>query len=103
MAQGKWKEYLISLRKGLSIKFAQSLREDGGVVMRGNDLLAASCDVMVTDTLTGNLLVKILSAFTTGGDYESIGFGYGPGIGEGYDRIIMILSELQVRLWPPMP
>jgi len=31
--------------------------------MRGNDLLAASCDVMVTDTLTGNLLVKILSAF----------------------------------------
>jgi len=41
--------------------------------MRGNDLLAASCDVMVTDTLTGNLLVKILSAFTTGGDYESIG------------------------------
>jgi len=61
--------------------------------MRGNDLLAASCDVMVTDTLTGNLLVKILSAFTTGGDYESIGFGYGPGIGEGYDRIIMILSR----------
>ncbi len=79
--------------RGYLIKFAQSLREDGGVVMRGNDLLAASCDVMVTDTLTGNLLVKILSAFTTGGDYESIGFGYGPGIGEGYDRIIMILSR----------
>jgi len=79
--------------RGYPIKFAQSLREDGGVVMRGNDLLAASCDVMVTDTLTGNLLVKILSAFTTGGDYESIGFGYGPGIGEGYDRIIMILSR----------
>jgi hypothetical protein len=79
--------------RGYNIRFSQSLRSDGGVVMRGNDLLAASCDVMVTDTLTGNLLVKIFSAFTTGGDYESIGYGYGPGIGEGYERIIMILSR----------
>jgi hypothetical protein len=79
--------------RGYNIRFSQSLRSDGGVVMRGNDLLAASCDVMVTDTFTGNLLVKIFSAFTTGGDYESIGYGYGPGIGEGYERIIMILSR----------
>ncbi|WP_018962578.1 glycine/sarcosine/betaine reductase complex component C subunit alpha [Coprothermobacter platensis] len=79
--------------RGYDINFSQSVRSDGGVVMRGNDLLAASSDIMVTDTLTGNLLVKILSAFTTGGDYESIGYGYGPGIGENYNRIIMILSR----------
>lgn len=79
--------------RGYDINFSESVRSDGGVVMRGNDLLAASSDIMVTDTLTGNLLVKILSAFTTGGDYESIGYGYGPGIGENYNRIIMILSR----------
>lgn len=61
--------------------------------MRGNDLLAGTPDVMVTDTLTGNVLMKIFSAYTTGGDYESLGYGYGPGIGEGQDKIILILSR----------
>ncbi|MDN5331196.1 MAG: glycine/sarcosine/betaine reductase complex component subunit alpha [Tepidanaerobacteraceae bacterium] len=79
--------------RGYEINFAKSMRSDGGCIMRGNDLLAGSCDVMVTDTLTGNLLVKILSAYTTGGDYEALGWGYGPGIGEGYKRIILILSR----------
>ncbi|KRQ88029.1 Glycine/sarcosine/betaine reductase complex component C subunit alpha [Caloramator mitchellensis] len=78
---------------GYDINFAESIRADGGVVMRGNDLLAGSTDVMVMDTLTGNLLVKIFSSFTTGGDYESLGYGYGPGIGEGYDRLICIISR----------
>jgi betaine reductase len=61
--------------------------------MRGNDLLAGAPDVMVTDSLTGNVLMKVFSAYTSGGDYESLGYGYGPGIGEGYGRVIMILSR----------
>jgi hypothetical protein len=48
---------------------------------------------MVTDTLTGNLLIKMFISFTTGGSYESSGSGYGPGIGEGYKRIICIISR----------
>ena len=78
---------------GYPIEFAQSGRSDGGAIMRGNDLLMASCDVMVTDPLTGNLLMKMFSAFTTGGNYESIGYGYGPGLGEGFDKLIMIISR----------
>jgi hypothetical protein len=61
--------------------------------MRGNDLLAGTPDVMVCDPLTGNLLVKIFSSYTTGGDYETIGAGYGPGIGEDYDKLINIVSR----------
>lgn len=79
--------------KGYNINFSKSIRADGGCVMRGNDLLAGTPDVMVTDTLTGNLLIKIFSSFTTGGDYESLGYGYGPGIGEGYNRLICIISR----------
>ncbi|RKL64343.1 glycine reductase [Thermoanaerobacteraceae bacterium SP2] len=79
--------------RGYDINFAESLRADGGCIMRGNDLLAGSCDIMVTDTLTGNLLMKIFSAYTTGGDYEASGWGYGPGIGENASRIILILSR----------
>ena len=61
--------------------------------MRGNDLLMGSCDVMVTDSLTGNLLMKMFGSFTSGGNYETTGFGYGPGIGEGYERNIFIVSR----------
>jgi hypothetical protein len=85
---------LLELReRGYDIDFATSIRQDGGLIMRGNDLLSASCDVMVTDTLTGNIIVKILSAYTTGGDYEALGYGYGPGIEENYGRLILILSR----------
>lgn len=79
--------------KGYKINFCESMRADGGCTMRGNDLLAGTPDVMVTDTLTGNLLMKMFSAFTTGGDYESTGYGYGPGVGEGYGRLINIISR----------
>ena len=79
--------------QGYDINFAQSARADGGIVMRGNDLLAGTPDIMVMDSLTGNLMMKIFSAYTTGGSYESLGFGYGPGIGDGYDRLIMIVSR----------
>ncbi|SKA09219.1 glycine/sarcosine/betaine reductase complex component C subunit alpha [Selenihalanaerobacter shriftii] len=78
---------------GYEINFAESIRSDGGCVMRGNDLLVASADVMVTDTLTGNLLLKVFSAFNTGGSYEALGYGYGPGVGEDYDQIINIISR----------
>lgn len=61
--------------------------------MRGNDLLTGSADVMVMDSLTGNVLTKVFSAYTTGGSYESVGFGYGPGIGEGFDKLILIVSR----------
>lgn len=87
----------IALKKlqsqGYDITFAESQRADGGSIMRGNDLLTASADVMVMDSLTGNLLIKIFSSYTTGGNYESIGYGYGPGIGEGFEKLIMIISR----------
>lgn len=78
---------------GYCINFAESARADGGCVMRGNDLLQGIPDIMVTDSLTGNVLVKTMSAFQTGGSYEATGYGYGPGIGEGYDRLVMIISR----------
>jgi len=78
---------------GYPICFAESVRADKGCVLRGNDLLAGAPDVCVTDSLTGNVLMKVFSAYTTGGDYESLGYGYGPGIGEGYGRVVMILSR----------
>ena len=73
--------------------YAESSRADGGCVMRGNDLLVGACDVMVTDSLTGNILMKMMSSYCTGGSYEAVGYGYGPGIGEGYDRLVMIVSR----------
>ena len=71
----------------------ETARADGGAVMRGNDVLEGTPDVLVTDSLTGNVLVKMLAAFTTGGSFESTGFGYGPGIGKGYDKLILIISR----------
>ena len=78
---------------GFEINFAESARADGGVEMRGNDLLLGTADVMVLDSLTGNLMMKMFSSYTTGGQYEAMGYGYGPGIGEGYDKLIMIVSR----------
>lgn len=78
---------------GYQIDFAESARTDGGVIMRGNDLLLGVPDIMVTDSLTGNVCMKVFSAYSTGGTYEAIGSGYGPGVGEDYDRIICIVSR----------
>ena len=78
---------------GYDMNFAESNRADGGVLMRGNDLLQGVPDVMVNDTLTGNLLMKVFSSYTTGGGFEAMGYGYGPGIGEGYDRLVLIVSR----------
>jgi len=80
-------------KSGYDFDFATSVRADGGSVMRGNDLLLGTPDVMVTDTLTGNMLMKVFSAFNTGGQYEAVGYGYGPGIGENFDKLIGIISR----------
>jgi len=80
-------------KNGFDISFALSGRSDGGCVMRGNDVLTGACDVLVTDPLTGNILIKMLSSFTTGGSFETLGWGYGPGIGQGFDKLILILSR----------
>ena len=78
---------------GYDIKFAESARADGGCVMRGNDVLQGSSDIMVCDSLSGNILIKMLSSYTTGGSFEATGYGYGPGIGEGYNQLVMIVSR----------
>ena len=80
-------------KNGYDINFAESGRSDGGSIMRGNDMLSGTCDVLVADPLTGNIIMKTMSSFTTGGSYESLGWGYGPGIGQGYDRLVLILSR----------
>ena len=48
---------------------------------------------MVCDSLTGNIMVKMLSSYTTGGSFEASGYGYGPGIGEDYEQLVMIVSR----------
>jgi glycine/sarcosine/betaine reductase complex component C subunit alpha len=81
------------IAKGYELNFTESVRADGGAVMRGNDLLTGTPDVMITDSLTGNILMKMFSSFNTGGNYEASGYGYGPGVGEGYGRLINIISR----------
>lgn len=78
---------------GYPLRWAGSGRADGGALLRGNDLLQGVPDVMVCDSLTGNVLMKVCSAYTTGGSYEALGWGYGPGVGPGYGRIIGIVSR----------
>ncbi|MEI3423624.1 MAG: hypothetical protein V8Q85_00625 [Christensenellales bacterium] len=39
----------------------------------------AACDVMVTDSLTGNILMKMIAAFTTGGSYDRLWLRLWPG------------------------
>lgn len=85
---------LVQLKEnGYDFKLAISSRKNDDNVMRGNDLLTGSADIMVMDSLTGNIMMKLLSAYTTGGSYESVGYGYGPGIGENYDKLVMIVSR----------
>lgn len=79
--------------KGYPLRFGASVRADGGAILRGNDLLAGAVDLCVSDTLTGNVLVKLFSAFSTGGSYEASGWGYGPSAGEGWNRVVSIISR----------
>jgi betaine reductase len=79
--------------RGYGVKFGSSVRQDGGAVLRGNDVLAGAVDICVTDTLTGNILVKMFSSFNTGGSYEATGWGYGPSCGEGWGQVVSIISR----------
>lgn len=79
---------------GFSLRFASSDRADGGALMRGNDLIRATPDVMVCDTLTGNLLVKLFSAGQSGGTVETLGSGYGIGLGPEQKATIGIISRV---------
>lgn len=78
---------------GYGIKFGESQRADGGCVLRGNDLITGAVDVVVCDSLTGNVLMKLFSSFTSGGSYEALGAAYGPGIGFGYHTPVFIISR----------
>lgn len=78
---------------GYDLHWAISARADGGAVMRGNDVLQGTPDVMVMDSLTGNVMIKMMSAYTTGGSFEATGYGYGPGIGMDYEKLILIISR----------
>lgn len=81
------------IQNGYEMTLASSKRSDGGCIFRGNDVLTGAADVLVCDPLTGNVLIKMLSAFTSGGNYETVGCGYGPGIGEGYETLVLIISR----------
>ena len=37
--------------------------------------------------------MKMMSSFTTGGSFEATGYGSGPGIGQGYEKLVMIVSR----------
>ncbi|MDR3230467.1 MAG: glycine reductase [Synergistaceae bacterium] len=81
------------MERGYGVRFGSSVRKDGGSVLRGNDVLAGAVDVCVTDTLTGNVLIKMFSSFNTGGSYEATGWGYGPSCGEGWTNVVSIISR----------
>lgn len=81
------------IERGYPLHLGKSVREDGGSLLRGNDLLRAAVDVCVTDTLTGNVLLKVFSAFTSGGSYEVCGWGYGPSVGDGWEKVVSIVSR----------
>jgi betaine reductase len=81
------------LEGGYAIHFGSSVRADGGSLLRGNDLLAGATDICVCDTLTGNVLMKLFSAFNTGGSFEALGWGYGPSVGEKWGKVVSIISR----------
>ena len=77
----------------MQVQFAESARADGGAVLRGNDVLLGTADVLVCDSLTGNVLMKMLTAYESGGDKESTGYGYGPGISKDMKKPTLIVSR----------
>ena len=78
---------------GYHIRFGSSQRADGGFILRGNDILNPSVDICLCDSLTGNVLMKLFSAWQTGGAYESLGWGYGPSAGAGWNMVVSIISR----------
>ncbi len=81
------------MQNGYPVRFGTSSRSEGSQILRGNDILNGASDVIVADSLTGNIIMKMMSAFHTGGNYESVGYGYGPGIGSNAEQIVGIVSR----------
>ena len=77
-------------QQGYSVNLAQSVR--GDELLRGNDILAGSIDVAVCDSLTGNVITKLLGSYESSGVIESSGSGYGPGIGD-IREVVCIVSR----------
>ena len=75
---------------GYKVNLASSYRSDS--LLRGNDILNGTVDVIICDSLTGNVIVKLLSAYSTAGKLEVTGSGYGAGLGNT-DYIIGIISR----------
>ena len=75
---------------GYPCTLAKSVRGDD--LLRGNDILAGSVDVVVCDSLTGNVITKLLASYSTSGRIEEYGSGYGPGIGDT-DNLVCIVSR----------
>ncbi|MEI6388669.1 MAG: glycine/sarcosine/betaine reductase complex component C subunit beta, partial [Spirochaetota bacterium] len=81
---------------GFDIDLGASVRDQGvsagevATLLRGNDILAGTVDILVCDSLTGNAIVKLLASFTTAGRIEVAGSGYGPGVGPGAPAIGII-------------
>lgn len=81
------------VENGYDLNWSGSHRADGGALMRGNDLIQGTPDVMVCDSLTGNILIKLWSASQSGGNVETVGNGYGIGLGADQEYPIAIISR----------
>ena len=81
------------IESGYEATLGTSIRGDGGSLLRGNDLVTGGVDVLVCDTLTGNMLIKLFATYTSGGQYETTGWGYGPSVGENWKSIVSIISR----------
>lgn len=64
-------------------------------MIRGNDVIQGTPDILVTDSLTGSVPIKMLSAYTSGGSFETTGYGYDPGIGKGYEKLIKVKDTIE--------
>ena len=80
--------------KGYAVEFGESFAQDGGSLLRGNDLLAGSagCQLFAIP-FTGNVLAIVFAAFTTGGGYEGIGLGLWPQRWRWLEKVVSIISR----------
>ncbi|MFZ4618038.1 MAG: glycine/sarcosine/betaine reductase complex component C subunit alpha, partial [Rectinemataceae bacterium] len=75
---------------GASARGAGASTGEGEGLLRGNDILAGTVDVLVCDSLTGNAIMKLLASFSTAGRIEVAGSGYGPAVGPAASAIGII-------------
>lgn len=88
--------------RGYPVRFGESVRKDGGTLLRGNDLLAGATDVCVCDTLTGNALMKGLRGLYQRRELRDFGWGYGPRPGECWNKVVRLSPAPRVRRSSPM-